>query len=298
MQCRRLAKQWPAGAAKVAQIKRRDELSLNYRGLSSIASCVMANLPREIWILVYILCDDIQTAVYLAATSKELRTIWLDKHEYIAATILKPDISAYDEAVRVAKLETRRDTLRSVQELGCAALTDDMEATVDARYRAPLWLPRLLKNARLAILVSAEWDECLDHFLARAYRNEVDLSSPTIPTAHNSYYLVRELIASYHMSDLRPALESRLQTCPEDALRTYSTFCYELMSETLSTDMDKEHGVQRLTPVERRSVHDFLENNHLQPEWDYAVNMLDEYERLRCYKGKHLDNSVRSVDPR
>lgn len=68
----------------------------------------MANiigLPCELLILIYVVCRDIQTVVRLSFSNRKLHNVWLDNHEHVVKTILECIVSAYDDAVELAKTE-------------------------------------------------------------------------------------------------------------------------------------------------------------------------------------------------
>lgn len=63
----------------------------------------ITELPCELFILINVLCPDVQTAIRLSLSDRKLRRVWLDNHEHVVKMIL--DIPAYEDAIDLAKNE-------------------------------------------------------------------------------------------------------------------------------------------------------------------------------------------------
>lgn len=76
----------------------------------------MLDLPPELVIQIFGTCS-IHDALHLAAANRQLHEVWLEHTNTIVDAILKRTVEEYDEAKKVALLETRYSENRDISPL-------------------------------------------------------------------------------------------------------------------------------------------------------------------------------------
>lgn len=231
----------------------------------------LGDIPREITILIYISCPDASTALQLSLINREHRLIWIDNFEHITRAILEPEIPAYDDAVELARIETwtlKPIALRSSSTGGESLTLSQILEAEEPQSSAHIWIPRLLRNAKLALAVCAECDEYERTRPPSCYRWKM-----TFTSWPKSYYLIRLLVVSFHFPQLRPALLARLEGCSIDTLHTHLELC-DYMNEWMSDEEQIRHNIPK--EPEQRTIEDELIMNANKPEWDDADEVIRE----------------------
>ncbi|KAF2166024.1 hypothetical protein M409DRAFT_55374 [Zasmidium cellare ATCC 36951] len=235
----------------------------------------ISDIPREVLILVYVLCPDIRTAVRLSLSCREYREVWLENCKHIAKTILESEIPAYEDAAELAIAESRYRNQDTINACASASNAPDRGDPGVAQAPVHLWLPCLLRNAGLATAVYTEIEAWLMARPPDDPRWKVQFTPWPM-----SYYFVRQLALSYHLPTLRPALISALETCSPDTLQTHQQMS-SFMVEWLSSEEQLRHGIPKAD--EERTLDDELKDNFSQPDWEQAHDvMFEAWERRGC----------------
>lgn len=231
----------------------------------------LGDIPREITILIYILCPDASTALQLSLINREHRLVWINNFEHITRAILEPETSAYDDAVELARIETwtlKPIALRSSSTDGESLTSSQILESEEPQSSAHLWIPRLQRNAELAVAVCAECEAYETTRSPDCYRWKM-----TFTSWPESYYFIRLLVLSFHFAQLRPPLLARLDGCSIDTLNTCLELC-EFMNEWMSDEEQIRHSIPK--EPEQRTIEDELIMNANKPEWDDANEVIRE----------------------
>lgn len=226
----------------------------------------LISLSNELLIAVYSASPTIQCAVSLASTNTSLCAVWLEYSDHNIASVLKPQITVYDDAVDLAMLEeTWANTPPS--------------SPVSLRQ----CLARLLHNAKLPSSATAAWDAHITS-MGSGYQPITNITSIL-----TSYYLTRKLrLARLHRgANLLPALYQTLCASSRGAINTHAEFSCFFTSSYNEDEERLKHGISK--PKEDWTEEDERydeETMHVDvEEWDYASDVLD-VAMLDRYNGK------------
>lgn len=138
---------------------------------STFAMAEVGEFPRELLILMFILCPDIRTAARLAVINQEHHEVWLNNVAHITKGILEPEIPFYEGAAKFTITESRLRQQRTIQPATTSTTHHcGDEVPLDAKTQAPahLWVPRLLENAARATSLCVELKVWLQNCRARS----------------------------------------------------------------------------------------------------------------------------------
>lgn len=226
----------------------------------------LASLPNEIPVLIYSFTPTIQAAVQLSCVSHKLHDVWVAASDRIIAAILEPSIPAYKNAAALAVNEAR-----------LSLLTSSDAAQEKVRLYPSLWVPRLLRNAKLANSACVAMNLFLQNLEQDNYRRKLAFTSFPV-----SYYTIRQLVLDYHHPQLQSALREELNTTPLAMLRTHDEFRF-FMCELMNEEERVHQGIQK----EKRdwTVEDELHANLNKDGWEFAQDMLSRVLWQRVHSG-------------
>jgi hypothetical protein len=218
------------------------------------------SLSTELLLLTHSSCPIIQAAALFSGTSQRLRAVWLEHGHHIVASILKPYIPAYEDAVHLTILEN--------------TWTDNSHPVNPVRIY--LCLPRLLHNADLAASATAAWDA---HLRRTRYRKRIPLR--TYASKQTSYDLARKLVlARKHPESkalLLPALLNTLVTSSTETLHTHQDLIDFLTFNDSTHEERLRHGISK--PEEEWGLYDVYDDVQdvpiIRDEWEWVRDVVE-----------------------
>jgi hypothetical protein len=198
----------------------------------------LLTMPTELLIEIFAANDTVIDALHLSATNRYLNAIWFEHSEQvIIEKILRPSLPAYDEAVRLAYLETQLES------------SVDNPPTLSLRN----CLPILLRNADLCASLYLAYSPVCKH-----------AASPAV-----SYYFLRRIGLGFIHYQLRDDLYLELRSMSKEALEIPRN-----LGKWLDKPSSWEEKVRQGVSEEwQRDQADIMGNWETTP-WDYAECVL------------------------
>jgi hypothetical protein len=218
----------------------------------------LEKLANELVGLVFAFAPDLHTAVSLSATSRWLRTIWLQGAERYTFEIRKSNIIACEQAVELAIAEEHLEG-----QLGHSGVL----TTADPPFQD--YAGRLFRNEELAKSAADAFRDWLENQCASSYRRKLTFDCP-----HTAYYLVRKLALAYRhpQAQLQTSLLETLRTSSPEALRTNAELMRFLGGQASEEERIK-HGMPMPEEDWPMPENEYAKTVNL-PEWDYAGDVV------------------------
>lgn len=217
-------------------------------------------LPNDLLILVFIASPTVQDAGRLAGVNRKLYDVWLGHSTYIVRHILQSGIPAYEDAIALAMTE---------------AHFLPPAPSGPSNPLPGLWIPRLLRNADFA---SATCARCILFYEAIPYPEadwrQLILSATATALFPALYYLLRQLVLSYHVPTLQPALRSKLE-----AFSTEKLHIYDMFGNFVYAHMDDAEQIRQEMHKDKKdwsSVDEVGNPILVKDEWDFAVEIVTD----------------------